>query len=370
MSTTLPPWLNSSLPPPEEIHRRLQALVPPSLDPRNFVRRLLAAKTIFVFLYGYAIEGEERWLRPTAVTDMTDEQAAKLDRAARERWLENAQGRKRPRDVPGRWFGENTRESIRDETIRRLVELGIVVERSGLPTTSPKPRYALARDFLPLCDPGVEGDALARLLEAWRRKHLGKASLARLALVRKGAAGGAESVLVNLPNGEVRRLAPGSSSRLSKAVAERFGPLFLITPAVVLLSESAEKVSYRDEELLELIGLRIDPQVSLPDLVLADLGSDPPLLVFVECVISDGAIDDRRRGQLLEIALSSGYRPHDCAFVTAYHDRVGSPFRTTAASLAWGTFVWFETEPDKLVLFHDGSEKRVKQLAAWLGLGS
>ncbi len=295
MATPLPEWLEASLPSPKEVLRRLRLLIPEQSDPRGWVRREIAARTVFVFLYGYAIEGEDRWLRPTAVTDMTDRQARRLDRRDRELWLEKVQGPRRPRTIRGRWYSENTREPIRDETLRLLVELGAVVERTGLATTSPKPRYALRRTFLALCDPGLSGGALRAAIETWRRDHLSPAALARIALERRGAAASGAGVLVTLPGGEVRRLAPGPSSRLIKAVVEEFARRFLADPAVVLLSESADKVTYRDEELLRAVRLRIDPQVALPDLVLADIGVKPTLLVFVECVVTDGAVDERRR---------------------------------------------------------------------------
>ena len=366
MATPLPEWLESSLPSAGEILRRLRLLIPEQSDPRGWARRQIAAKAVFVFLYGYAIEGEDRWLRPTAVTDMTDRQARRLDRRDRELWLETVQGRHRPRTVRGRWYGENTRESIRDETLRLFVELGVVVERPGLATTSPKPRYALRRSFLALCEPGLSGDRLRAAIDRWRRDHLSPAALARIALERQGAAPSGTGVLVTLPSGEVRRLAPGPSSRLIKAAVEEFARRFLVRPAVVLLSESADKITYRDEAVLRAIRLHIDPRVALPDAVLVDIGVKPTLLVFVECVVTDGAVDERRRAQLMEIATASGYQPGDCAFVTVFHDRARSPFRTTATSLAWGSFAWFETEPSRLVCFHDGEERPARSLASWL----
>jgi hypothetical protein len=52
----------------------------------------------------------------------------------------------------------NTRESIRDDTIRTgLAANGVVVEREGLATTSPEPRYALRTNFAALFDPTLTG---------------------------------------------------------------------------------------------------------------------------------------------------------------------------------------------------------------------
>ena len=77
------------LPSPDEIHRRLGLLFPPELDARGWATRRMASRVVFVMLYGYAIEGFATWLRPTAVTDMTDEQAARHDRSERQAWLEH-----------------------------------------------------------------------------------------------------------------------------------------------------------------------------------------------------------------------------------------------------------------------------------------
>ena len=360
-------WLNAELPTVAEIRRRLSLIIPGALDPRGFARRELAAKTVFVMLYGYAVEGLDHWIRPTAVGDMTDAQAALQDPEGRRRWLASVQSRGRPKNVTGQWYSENTRESIRDETLRILVDLGPVVERAGLPTTSPKPRYALARGFAELFAPALADPKLGLAIGRWQEKHLSAAALARLVLDRKGAGSASKRVLVKLPNGETRRLAPGKSSNLTREVIERFAPRFLKEPAAVAISESAQKLPFRDEELSRAIGLEIDVSGTLPDVILADLGSSPPLIVFVEVVVTDGPVDDRRKQELEALAISGGYKATDCAYVTAFRDRADSPYRRMVASLAWGTFVWFATEPDNLILLRQGGAGRSASLAQLLG---
>ncbi|OYR18549.1 bsuBI/PstI restriction endonuclease family protein [Brucella grignonensis] len=39
--------------------------------------------------------------------------------------------------------------------------------------------------------------------------------------------------------------------------------------------------------------------------------------------------------------------------MTAYLDRAGQPFRKTVSSLAWGSYAWFASEPDSLIVFSD-----------------
>jgi hypothetical protein len=350
------PWLDAALPSVAEIRRRLKLIFPEQVDPRGWARREMAAKTVFVMLYGYAVEGYDRWIRPTAVTDMTDLQAARIEPEQRESWLTLVQGSRRPREIIGRWYRENTREPIRDETLRTLVELGAVLERPGIPTTSSKPRYALTRGFTDLFAPEVAEDHLDAAIAEWQESNLSATARARLVLVRSGAGPVAQDFLVSLPNGETRRIAQGPSASLTQAVVEEFAPRFLGSPAVVLLSESAQKLTYGDEALARAIGFDIQVSCTLPDVILADLDGKSPLIVFVECVATDGAVTDRRRAELASLAAKGGFPPSDCAYVTVFHDRASSPFTRIAASLAWGSFVWFATEPDNILFLHEGRE--------------
>jgi hypothetical protein len=305
------PWLDAALPSVAEIRRRLKLVFPEQVDPRGWARREMAAKTIFVMLYGYAVEGYDRWIRPTAVTDMTDFQASRIEPEEREHWLTLVLGKQRPRDVPGRWYRENTREPIRDETLRTLVELGAVLERPGIPTTSSKPRYALTRGFADLFAPEVAAEHLAAAITEWQEGNLSASARARLVLVRSGAGPAAQGILVRLPNGETRRIAQGPSATLTQAVVEEFAPRFLGSPAVVLLSESAQKLTYGDEALAKAIGFKIRVSGTLPDVILADLDGKSPLIVLVECVATDGAVTERRRAELASLAVEGGFLAAD-----------------------------------------------------------
>ena len=67
-------------------------------------------------------------------------------------------------NIKGRWYAVNTRDPTRDETLREgLVRLGAVIERKGLPTTFPLPRYALAAHFAALLQ--IRACGIRRLVE-------------------------------------------------------------------------------------------------------------------------------------------------------------------------------------------------------------
>jgi alpha-amylase/alpha-mannosidase (GH57 family) len=60
-----------------------------------------------------------------------------------------------------------------------------------------------------------------------------------------------------------------------------------------------------------------------------------------------------RKEALLRIATAAGSRRQQVAFVTAYQDRGSSGFKKTVSRLAWGSFGWFATEPDHLLVQYE-----------------
>ena len=313
----------------------------------------MAADTVFVLLYVGAVEGSGRFLAPKQIYRMTDAQARRLGD-------EDRLGYARESLTPGfsprgsRWYADNTREPIRDETLRDgLVVIGAVVVRRDIATTSSLPRYALKASFAALFDPALTGVDLEMAIDAWRRANLSAPALTRVALAAQGIAATRAGVLVTFPDGETRRMAAGVSSEIAKAVLEVFARRFLIEAAVVLLSESQAKIVKRDESLISRLRLRIDP-------------GGTPLLVFVEIVATDGAITAERKQALLGIATEAGFDERHVAFVTAYKDRGSTGFKKTVSRLAWGSFAWFVTEPDHLLVQYEGVADRAR-LAELLG---
>lgn len=342
--TPLPPYASKVL-----VAERLPLIFPEGTPSRNYCIRDLAASTIFTMLYIGAIEGSGVFLGPKHVYLMTNKIAGQSGDEARRAYAVDAM--KPGYRPPGtRWYADNTREPIRDETLREgLVAIGAAYSRNDLPTTSSKPRYSLKADLAALFDPSLTGEALNQHITNWQKQNLNKEVLARIAIRHRGAAASNDGVLVTFPNQETRRLVPGPSSIISKAVIEEFARIFLVDPAVLWLSESGNKVVTRDEEIAHAIGIHIEADKNLPDIILVDLAGDKPLLVFVEVVATDGPMTERRRDALYLLTDKAGFDRQHVAFVTAYADRDSAAFKKTVPSLAWGSFAWFMSEPSNLI---------------------
>ncbi|MDE2229360.1 MAG: restriction endonuclease [Alphaproteobacteria bacterium] len=337
----------------EKIRERLQIIFPEGTPERSKCTGLAAARTIFTMLYVGAIEGGV-WLSPNFVYRMGQSQARKTSDKSRLAYLDAVQkpGTPEPKD---RWYKENTRESIRDEVLRNgLVAIGAVLTNPEVPTTSSKGRYTLRSDLAELFDPKLSAETFLETAENWRKRHLTANALATVQILRIAAAGAKTKVSVKLPNGEARVLSPGLSSIITKAVVEVFGTMFLVNPAVLWISESGNKVVEENDQFLKKLGIKIEPEKVLPDVILADTSEGRTHFIFVEVVSSDGPIHETRRRDLLKLATLAGYSPEQVLFVTAFQSRSHHAFKKTIASLAWGSFAWCFAEPDHIIAF-DGT---------------
>lgn len=269
-----------------------------------------------------------------------------------------------------RWFQDNTREPIRDETLRDgLVNVGAVITLSGIPTTSSRGRYALQTAFATLFSPALTAEPLELAITAWQQRYLSPGALARVRLRQRSSINAQSKVLVTWPNGEARQMEAGPSSVITKAVVEVFAPRFLSDPAVLWISESGNKIIQRDEVLARELGLRIEADKLLPDAILVDLGPIDPLIVFVEAVATAGEVTETRRAGFLDLMAGGRFKPSQVAFVTAFADRGAPAFRRAMSSLAWGSFAWCLSEPDHLIVL-DGTAPGSARLLRDFGAAS
>ena len=172
----------------------------------------LGGRTLFALLYAGATADSSRWLRPNQVVRMSDEQARRTSACERRSWAEAS-------SLPGftpdgrRWYAENTRESVREVLTGTLLRMGAVVERPGLPRTSPAPRWALAAEFAAyLCAPDGSSDAaLAHWLHS-RTQAPPPGEAGRLAEQLRRAAAAAATFL----RGHPRHAAASALAELSR----------------------------------------------------------------------------------------------------------------------------------------------------------
>jgi hypothetical protein len=115
--------------------------------------------------------------------------------------------------------------------------------------------------------------------------------------------------------------------------------------------------------LARSLGISIDASKELPDLILVDLGTPRGVLViFFEVVSTDGTITEIRRQALAKMAREAGFDLENVAFLTVFADRSAPAYRKAVSSLAWNSFAWFASEPDRLIILRNGEPKPIYEL--------
>lgn len=332
----------------EEVRLRLEMIFPEAFPDRGILIGIMAARVIFVFLYGGFIEGHGRFLRPSHVYFFTEEQSRKTTVADRNLWLSVAT---RPGHRPKgeRWYADNSREGIRDDLMRnQLLRFGIIQKLPGYAVTSSSPINFLSADFAVLFDPELNGDAHASAITEWRIKHLDPTILQRMALKAQGIQATDGDVLIEMPDRTRIRISGGPSAGITKGLIEDFSWRYMEKPAVLWLSASDKKAYPQFIELAASVGLKFNLNAELPDLILADIGQSVRFF-FCEVVATDGAITETRRQALLELIGESNIPASSVHFLSAFEDRESNAFRKNFSQLALNSLIWFRTEPDLLV---------------------
>lgn len=343
---SLPPLL-----PVEEIQKRLEVIFPPGCASfRSQVVGLAAARSVLAALYIGAVPGIEKWMAPRHTVRMDDQRAKGGTAGERLAYYKN------PQPIAKRWYAENTRE-LRDKVWRKgLIPLNGMIEKSGVATTSQEGRYILSSHFAALFDPVLVDPPFTAAAEAWGKKYLSRAAIARAEALRVSGFASGNKLAIAFPNKETLLIRADESGAITKSVCEIFAYRFLKEPQVIWVSHSGSKVSKSFEALEKTFNLKFNAAKVLPDILLVDLAppgrEERPIFVFVEVVATDGPVDEQRKEELLKIITDQGYEPTDALFVTAFAERPHKGAVRCMRDIAWDSFVWFMNEPNSIIQFH------------------
>ncbi len=357
------------LPARDEIHGRLSLIFPrTAFDP--VLSNPLAAAALAAMLYIDAVvpdEGEvstdATWARPSLCLWMSNEVYQHDAPDSRAAWRDaalGAGGRQAVEELQIAWslghavslYRDNSRETLRDETFPAWLDHGAIRLRPGVPTTSSRPRWALAASFANLFDPSLSGDDLTAAVERWQATRMSPGDRLRIATLRDRERV-AHAVEVMLPGGTVRLLEPGDASLIIKGVVEEWAPRRLRDSVVLSISEPGDKVYLADAARLRALGLTMDAGSLLPDAVIVDIGVPRPTFWVIEAVATDGPVTEDRRHQLLRWAEEQRIPPDACRFLSAFLDRNETVAKRRLKDLAVGTFAWYASEPTRELALYE-----------------
>ncbi|CDH04866.1 putative O-methyltransferase [Xenorhabdus bovienii str. oregonense] len=241
------------------------------------------------------------------------------------------------RDVYGKEYAPNTRETFRRQTLHQFCDGGIALYNPDEPdraVNSPKSCYQLASE--------LHAVLLTYGTPEWDisiKEHMDNIStlVEQYAMARK-----MEMIPLKLNDGTDLILSPGAHSQLIKDIIVEFGPRFAPEAEVIYIGDTGAKEAHFRKERLAELGVIVDRKGKLPDVVL--YWKERNWLLLIESVTSHGPVDGKRHGELAKLFANS--KP-GLVYVTAFPDR--KTMAKYLMDLSWETEVWVADAPTHMI---------------------
>lgn len=246
----------------------------------------------------------------------------------------------------GRGYKPNTRETIRDDTVKAFLAHGILeLEDPDIPANSSKVRYK-------------SRETLVRLLRSIQTDDY-RTELARAKAVSDkllsiyGRKRELDQTPVVLPDEDVMFISNEGQGPLVRAIVEKMLPRFAGGVSVLAI-DTADGLKFpwegkagnqAAESVRELISEQPKTAVNTPiypDVIAYD--GDKGWLFLVEACNSEGVFDERRRSRLADLL---GPRFPNMIFITCFNSR--NEMKQWLPQLAWETEVWVADDPDHMI---------------------
>lgn len=240
----------------------------------------------------------------------------------------------------GRIYAENTRETIRRQTLHQFVQAGIAdinPDDQSRPTNSPATVYS------------ITGEALEVIrafgTKEWKIK-LEQFTKEKGRLVDKYEKRRAERrISVTLPKGISLVLSPGDHNELQAEIIRALQPKFFPSSKLIYLGDTARKLLFREEEELQRLNIPITKHDKLPDVVFYDESKN--LLFLIEAATSHGPITPKRQIELEEALLNCKARRIYISAFPNFHI-----LKKHIDTIAWETEIWLADRPDHMIHFN------------------
>jgi hypothetical protein len=236
-------------------------------------------------------------------------------------------------------YAPNTRETIRDEAVKFLVESGLLLrnpDQPDRPTNSGKTVYQIEPAALALLQSQGSG-SWQQHLAAYRKQSASiRAEIHRERNLAR--------VPVRMPGGRRLTLSAGGQNPLIKAIVEEFCPRFIPHAVVAYLGDTETKFLHLDTNYLAKLGVMLVAAAKMPDVVVHDHQRN--WLILIEAVRSAGPVDGKRRMELKQLFKESSA---GLVFVTAFETR--RVMQSFVSQISWESEVWIAETPDHLIHF-------------------
>jgi adenine-specific DNA-methyltransferase len=244
------------------------------------------------------------------------------------------------RDVYGKEYAPNTRETFRRQTLHQFVDGGLALynpDKPDRPVNSPKACYQIGYElFKILLTYGTQ--RWDQAVEEWLNQR--ETLVAKYAMERQ-----MQMIPLILDDGTEIKLSPGVHSQLIHDIVVEFGPRFAPGSEVIYLGDTGAKEDFFRKDRLAELGVIVDRKGKLPDVVL--FWPERNWLLLIESVTSHGPVDGKRYNELSSLFKDS--KP-GLVYVTAFPDR--RVMGQYLGDISWETEVWVAEAPTHMIHFN------------------
>jgi adenine-specific DNA-methyltransferase len=241
------------------------------------------------------------------------------------------------RDVYGKQYAPNTRETFRRQTLHQFVDGGLALynpDKPDRPVNSPKACYQIAPELFKVLN--TYGT------EEWETSVQNWLSERQTLVAQYAAEREMQMIPLTLDDGTEIKLSPGIHSQLIHDIVTEFGPRFAPGSEAIYLGDTGAKEDFFKKTRLEEFGVTVDRKGKLPDVVL--YWPERDWLILIESVTSHGPVDGKRHNELRVLFKDS--KP-GIVYVTAFPDR--KTMGKYLSDLSWETEVWLAEAPTHMI---------------------
>jgi len=239
----------------------------------------------------------------------------------------------------GKEYAENTRETIRRQTLHQFEQAGIVIrnpDNPKRPTNSPKTVYAVTDEAF---------EVIRRYNTPKLEEHLKKFIKSKGKLIEKyKKIRIAHQISVEVEDATLI-FSPGEHNELQVKIITDLKSRFFPDAELLYVGDAARKMLYVKEELLRDLNIPITKHDKLPDIVFYD--GNKNLLILIEAVTSHGPISPKRQIELEDTL-------KDCKakkiYISAFPDF--KEFKQHIDKISWETEVWISNTPDHMIHYN------------------
>lgn len=237
-------------------------------------------------------------------------------------------------------YAENTRETIRRQTLHQFEQAGLVERNSddpSRPTNSPNTVYNITGEALALVKVYGTSDWDKALHEFVTQKG----RLIEKYEKRKNNS----CIQLKTTAGNLIKFSPGKHNELQVRIIKGLVPRFCSKAKLVYVGDAANKLLFEDKKLLKKLNISITLHDKLPDVVLYDEAKKH--LLLIEAVTSHGPVSPKRQVELEKtLKKCNVQRIYISAFLD-FHE-----FKRHTDNIAWETEVWIASNPDHMIHFN------------------